>query len=58
MASEKAIDMHKLVKETLKNNGLELNKIISFTADNTMSNFGGASRGGQNNVSFMEKRSY
>ncbi|KAH7716002.1 hypothetical protein AAVH_16619 [Aphelenchoides avenae] len=50
MVSEKAVDMVGLLRDTLKACGLDEQKMIGFTADNTNSNFGGENRAGQNNV--------
>lgn len=50
MTSKKAVDMARLVKEELDKAELDPSKLISFTADNTNSNFGGMNRGGNNNV--------
>lgn len=50
MSSEKAVDMKKMITNVLERNGIDKDKVISFCADNTMSNFGGHARGGNNNV--------
>jgi hypothetical protein len=39
-----------LIRKELDEAGLDSSKMISFVADNTNANFGGANRGGENNV--------
>ncbi len=50
MPSETAVDMVNLIVNCLRENGLDQSKIISVTANNTNTNFGGRKRNGDNNV--------
>ena len=50
MNSKKAVDITQLIQETLDAFDLDCKRMIAFTADNTMANFGGLNRNGNNNV--------
>ncbi len=50
MPSDTAVDMVNPTVNCLRENGLDPSKMISVTADNTNTNFGGRKRNGDKNV--------